>query len=78
MKEKSMQKKGSKITVGLDDFCSNCMEWREYDEEGRCKKCGKLIKKKLSSPGKDSYSEYESEDPSYEMDEQFESESDGY
>ena len=34
-----------KIAVGLDEFCSNCMEWREYDEEGRCIVCKKIIKK---------------------------------
>ena len=73
MSTKTLHKDGHKITVGLDDFCSNCMEWREYDEEGKCKKCGKLIKKEQVSTGKDSYSEYETEDPTYENDEQIES-----
>ena len=44
---KSQKKKTNdetaKIIVGTDDFCSNCMEWREYDENGKCKVCGKLI-----------------------------------
>lgn len=33
------------VKVGTDEFCSKCMEWREYDEEGRCKVCKKIIKK---------------------------------
>ena len=37
------------IKIGKDDFCSNCMEWREYDEEGRCKVCGKIPEKKVIS-----------------------------
>jgi hypothetical protein len=55
--------------VGRDEFCMNCMEWREYDEEGKCKKCGKLIKKQSKNAHRDSYDEYKSEGPSYEMDE---------
>lgn len=35
-----------KITVGVDEFCPNCMEWRAYDElTGRCSVCGRIIKK---------------------------------
>ena len=34
-----------KVTVGNDEFCPVCMEWREYDEDGRCKVCRKTIKK---------------------------------
>lgn len=35
-----------KITVGVDEFCPNCMEWRAYDElTGRCSVCGRVIKK---------------------------------
>ncbi len=47
-----------KVEVGNDEFCSNCMEWREYDEEGRCKVCKKIIKKQESSISKNSYDEY--------------------
>ncbi len=36
------------VMVGTDEFCSTCMEWREYDEEGRCKVCKKMIKKHSS------------------------------
>jgi hypothetical protein len=42
----------SKISVGNDEFCPSCMEWREYDEEGRCKKCRRLIKKGVSEAHK--------------------------
>ena len=34
-----------KVNVGNDEFCPICMEWREYDDEGRCKICHKAIKK---------------------------------
>ncbi len=35
-----------KITVGVDEFCPNCMEWRAYDElTGRCSVCCRVIKK---------------------------------
>ncbi|MEM0492585.1 MAG: hypothetical protein QXS02_01305 [Candidatus Thermoplasmatota archaeon] len=41
-----------KITVGIDEFCPNCMEWREFDEAGRCKVCGKCIRKSKDEPHK--------------------------
>jgi hypothetical protein len=34
-----------KLTVGTDDFCQKCMDWREIDEAGNCKTCGCRIKK---------------------------------
>ena len=34
-----------KIKVGSDEFCPTCMEWREYDEEGKCTVCGRPIRK---------------------------------
>jgi len=34
-----------KISVGTDDYCPVCMEWREYDDNGNCKVCGTSIKK---------------------------------
>jgi len=49
------------LKVGSDEFCSNCMEWREYDEEGKCKVCGKQIFKKYSKEQDKSYAEYEIE-----------------
>ena len=62
---KSSQKKssqeGKKVTVGIDEFCNICMEWREYDEDGKCKTCGKLIQRKIQE-SKKRYNEYEIED----------------
>ena len=50
------------VEVGKDEFCSNCMEWREYDEEGKCRVCGKIIFKKNPKGTEYSYAEYERED----------------
>lgn len=47
-----------KTKVGHDEFCITCMEWREYDENGRCVVCGKIVKKKTAQPGIKSYDEY--------------------
>ncbi len=55
-----------RVKIGSDDFCSNCMEWREYDEEGRCKKCGKIIMKQKIDDKKESYAEYERESVDFE------------
>jgi len=49
--------KTTRIAVGADEFCSNCMEWREYNEEGKCKVCGKFIKTTKHRDQKD-YNEY--------------------
>ncbi|MFO7677116.1 MAG: hypothetical protein R6V50_01860 [Thermoplasmatota archaeon] len=57
------------VKVGIDDFCSNCMEWQEYDEEGKCKVCGKIIKKKSKDISKDDYDEYTKESPQFELEE---------
>jgi hypothetical protein len=36
----------SKVTVGEDEFCPTCMEWRAFDEiTGKCCVCGHVIKK---------------------------------
>lgn len=58
------------VKVGNDEFCSNCMEWQEYDEQGRCKKCGKLIKKQLEIQQKDSYEQYKQETPILEAEDE--------
>ena len=34
-----------KLKIGNDEFCLYCMDWQEYDEEGRCKKCKHIIHK---------------------------------
>jgi hypothetical protein len=62
------------IKIGKDDFCSNCMEWRDYDEEGRCKVCGKIIKKIISEDDKNAYERYKSEPPNIENDDESENE----
>ena len=54
------------VKVGTDEFCSNCMDWREYDEGGRCKVCKKLIKKKEQPQQRDSYDQYKQETPMLE------------
>ena len=36
------------VKVGCDEYCTDCCEWREYNEEGCCKICGKRIKKNPS------------------------------
>lgn len=49
------------MKIGSDEFCLYCMEWQEFDEEGKCKGCGKPIVKKELKGKKDSYAEYEKE-----------------
>jgi len=70
MKKKKKEKKRTKkrISVGKDEFCSKCMEWREYDEDGRCKICGKHIKKIQTH--KANYDEYRIEGVADEIDEE--------
>ena len=62
------------MKIGEDDFCSTCMEWREYDEEGRCKVCGKIIKKMISEDDENSYDRYKSESPNIDEDDSDENE----
>ena len=56
--QKNIEKKKSKISVGEDEFCSKCMEWRKYDEEGKCKVCGKIIKDTTRRIQDTQYDEY--------------------
>jgi len=49
-----------KLTVGTDDYCQKCMDWREVDEAGNCKICGCHIKK--SSNASKSSVEYDLSD----------------
>jgi len=60
------------IKIGEDEFCLYCMDWREVDEEGRCKVCKKRIVKKLPKYKNESYAEYERE--TIDMEESEESE----
>lgn len=54
------------VKVGSDEFCSKCMEWREYDSEGKCKVCGKVIKKMSKESHREGYNDYKTETPSFE------------
>lgn len=58
------------VKVGLDDFCSQCMEWQEYDEQGKCKVCGKLIKKMPKKTTHPDSTEYTKESPEFELDDE--------
>ena len=50
-----------KLKTGRDEFCIHCMEWQEYDEEGRCKICRHIIHKERVDTKKESYNELKSE-----------------
>jgi len=60
-----------KVKVGNDEFCSNCMDWQEYDPKGRCIVCGKVIKKKIPRSYIKSYDEYQQDDSNEEVDNEF-------
>jgi predicted amidophosphoribosyltransferase len=68
---KTMLKKStSKVTVGEDEFCPTCMEWRAFDETtGKCKVCGRQIKK-VGARSRTITEEYDLKDFSIEHDEQ--------
>lgn len=55
-----------KKNIGNDEFCLHCMEWREYDEKGRCKICKHIIHRENKKSEKDGYNELKSETPSFE------------
>ena len=61
-----------KVKIGSDDFCLHCMEWREYDNEGRCKVCKHKIHSETKKQEKEGYSEYNRESSSYEFDDDIE------
>jgi ribosomal protein L32 len=64
------KKSASKITVGEDEFCPTCMEWRAYDEvTGKCKVCGRQIKK-VGSRSRAITDEYDLKDFTVEHDDQ--------
>ena len=58
------------MKTGLDEFCINCMDWREYDESGLCIICKKRIKSMTITNSKDSYDELKTETPSVEYDDE--------
>lgn len=45
------------IKIGNNEFCSICMDWQEYDEDGRCKLYGKIITKQKEKDKNKSYAE---------------------
>ncbi|KYK31547.1 MAG: hypothetical protein AYK22_02315 [Thermoplasmatales archaeon SG8-52-3] len=55
-----------KLKTGNDEFCLHCMEWREYDSEGRCKICKHIIHSENKKSDKDGYSSHESDSVSFE------------
>lgn len=55
-----------KVKIGNDEFCIHCMEWREYDEKGRCKVCKHIIFRENKKSLKEGYDELKSESPSIE------------
>ena len=58
-----------KVVVGEDEFCPTCMEWRSYDERGRCMVCGHVIKK-MSGEGRKITDEYDLKDFANDHEEQ--------
>jgi len=55
------------IKIGKDDFCIFCMDWREFDEQGRCKTCKNKIKQYSDKQKDYGYNEYKTESPSFEI-----------
>jgi len=55
-----------KLKIKSDEFCLHCMEWREYDEEGRCKICKHIIHRENKKSEKEGYNNLKSESPSFE------------
>ena len=46
MVKATMKTTVQKVTVGEDEFCPKCMEWRAFDEAtGKCLVCGHHIRK---------------------------------
>ena len=35
------------MKVGQDDWCPDCFEWVPFNENGKCKKCGRFINTKI-------------------------------
>lgn len=69
LRKKTQVKSLKKVTVGEDEFCPTCMEWRPYDEfTGKCTVCGRIIKKPKDS--RKITDEYDLKDFTIEHDEQ--------
>jgi len=50
-----------KQKIGNDDFCIHCMEWREFDNKGRCVVCKNIIHKETKKNSEQSYNNLKSE-----------------
>jgi len=46
------------------------MEWREFDEKGKCKVCKQRIIRKLKKQDEHGYNEYKSESLTFEVDQE--------
>ena len=55
-----------KVKIGNDEFCLHCMQWREYDEEGKCKVCKHIIHRENKNLKKEGYNDLKTESPSFE------------
>ena len=55
-----------KIKIGKDEFCLHCMEWQEYDEEGRCRVCKHIIHRETKKHEKEGYNELKSKAASFD------------
>ena len=55
-----------KLKIGSDEFCLHCMEWREYDEEGKCKICKHIIHRGNKKTETEGYNNLKSESTSFE------------
>lgn len=62
------------ITVGEDEFCLTCMEWRKCNKKGKCIVCGRQIKKQKGDSDQQSYGKFQRDEFSDETD--YESDSD--
>lgn len=71
LKNYPIRKIDMKIKPGKDEFCMHCMEWREYDNEGRCIACHNKIVK-LNTSNQKGYNEVKTEDSFYEYDDDIE------
>jgi hypothetical protein len=70
MVKTTMKTESPKVTVGEDEFCPTCMEWRPFDEmTGKCKVCGRQIKK-VGPRSRTISEEYDLKDFTVEHDEQ--------
>jgi hypothetical protein len=68
-KKKTSTSAAQKVVVGEDEFCPTCMEWRSYDDHGRCMVCGHIIKK-IGGEGRKITDEYDLKDFANDHEEQ--------